>query len=85
MERGGAGGEASSDCLVLTIMQLPGESSDSLSVINMLYPSSLPCSASTHKCRAWTSRSLPRCVLGALCLVRPVQGLTTLTSLTSAP
>ncbi|CAL8336858.1 unnamed protein product [Merluccius merluccius] len=62
-------GEATSDCLVLTIMQLPGESSESLSMINMLYPNSLPCNVSTHKCHAWTSRSFPRCLLGALCLV----------------
>ncbi|KAK0131037.1 E3 ubiquitin-protein ligase RNF182 [Merluccius polli] len=68
-ERGGAVGEATSDCLVLTIMQLPGESSESLSMINMLYPNSLPCNVSTHKCHAWTSRSFPRCLLGALCLV----------------
>ncbi|KAG7270859.1 hypothetical protein CRUP_032248 [Coryphaenoides rupestris] len=42
-ERTGAAGEATSDCLVLTIMQLPGESSETLSMINMLYPNSLPC------------------------------------------
>ncbi|KAM3849589.1 E3 ubiquitin-protein ligase RNF182 [Diretmus argenteus] len=67
----------SSDCLVITIMELPGESpsSDSLSMLNMvgLYrpPSldSLPCSLPAQKCRAWTSRSFPRCLLGALCLV----------------
>ncbi|XP_042261633.1 E3 ubiquitin-protein ligase RNF182 isoform X2 [Thunnus maccoyii] len=67
----------SSDCLVITIMELPEESrsSDSLSMLNMvgLYrpPSldSLPCNLPAHKCRAWTSRSFPRCLLGALCLV----------------
>ncbi|TNN52321.1 E3 ubiquitin-protein ligase RNF182 [Liparis tanakae] len=30
---------------------------------------SLPCSLPAQKCRAWTSRSFPRCLLGALCLV----------------
>ncbi|XP_068599050.1 E3 ubiquitin-protein ligase RNF182 [Brachionichthys hirsutus] len=67
----------SSDCLVITIMELPEESpsSDSLSVLNVvsLYrpPSldSLPCDLPAQKCRAWTSRSFPRCLLGALCLV----------------
>lgn len=58
-------------------MELPEESpsSDSLSMLNVvgLYrpPSldSLPCNLPAHKCRAWTSRSFPRCLLGALCLV----------------
>uniref|UniRef100_A0A3B5B8M4 E3 ubiquitin-protein ligase RNF182 n=1 Tax=Stegastes partitus TaxID=144197 RepID=A0A3B5B8M4_9TELE len=67
----------SSDCLVITIMELPEESpsSDSLSMLNVvgLYrpPSldSLPCNLPAQKCRAWTSRSIPRCLLGALCLV----------------
>ncbi|XP_069544046.1 E3 ubiquitin-protein ligase RNF182 [Brachyistius frenatus] len=79
---GGAGGgvdgsHRSSDCLVITIMELPEESpsSDSLSMLNVvgLYrPSSLdslPCNLPAQKCRAWTSRSFPRCLLGALCLV----------------
>lgn len=76
----GGGEEAShrsSDCLVITIMELPEESpsSDSLSMLNVvgLYrpPSldSLPCNLPGQKCRAWTSRSFPRCLLGALCLV----------------
>ncbi|KAM6979440.1 E3 ubiquitin-protein ligase RNF182 [Aplochiton taeniatus] len=83
-ENGGGGGErcggpshSSSDCLVITIMELPTESqsSDSLSMLNMvrLYRpaslDSLPCHLPVHKCRAWTSRSVPRCLLGALCLV----------------
>ncbi|XP_014823735.1 PREDICTED: E3 ubiquitin-protein ligase RNF182-like isoform X1 [Poecilia mexicana] len=67
----------SSDCLVITIMELPDDSpsSDSVSMINVvgLYrpPSldSLPCSFPSQKCRAWTSRSFPRCLLGALCMV----------------
>ncbi|XP_029006797.1 E3 ubiquitin-protein ligase RNF182 isoform X2 [Betta splendens] len=67
----------SSDCLVITIMELPDEtpSSDSLSMLNVvgLYrpPSldSLPCSLPVQKCHTWTSRSFPRCLLGALCLV----------------
>ncbi|XP_054641388.1 E3 ubiquitin-protein ligase RNF182 [Dunckerocampus dactyliophorus] len=68
----------SSDCLVITIMELPDESpssSDSVSMLNVvgLYrpPSldSLPCNLPAHKCRAWTSHSFPRCLLGALCLV----------------
>ncbi|KAE8298976.1 Ubiquitin-conjugating enzyme E2 C [Larimichthys crocea] len=62
----------SSDCLVITIMELPEESpsSDSLSMLNVvgLYrpPSldSLPCSLPAHKCRAWTSRSFPRSCWG---------------------
>lgn len=78
--RAGGGVEVShrsSDCLVITIMELPEESpsSDSLSMLNVvgLYrpPSldSLPCNLPAQKCRAWTSRSIPRCLLGALCLV----------------
>lgn len=67
----------SSDCLVITIMELPEESpsSDSLSMLNVvgLYrpPSldSLPCNLPAQKCHTWTSRSFPRCLLGALCLV----------------
>nr|XP_015813840.2 E3 ubiquitin-protein ligase RNF182 [Nothobranchius furzeri] len=67
----------SSDCLVITIMELPDDSpsSDSLSMLNVvgLYrpPSldSLPCNLPAQKCHAWTSRSFPRCLLGALCLV----------------
>ncbi|XP_029942625.1 E3 ubiquitin-protein ligase RNF182 [Salarias fasciatus] len=78
----GPGGSAeashrSSDCLVITIMELPEESpsSDSLSTLNVvgLYRpaslDSLPCRLPAHKCRAWTSRGFPRCLLGALCLV----------------
>ncbi|XP_061584101.1 E3 ubiquitin-protein ligase RNF182 isoform X1 [Cololabis saira] len=67
----------SSDCLVITIMELPDDSpsSDSLSMLNVVGvyrpPSldSLPCNLPAQKCRAWTSRSFPRCLLGALCLV----------------
>ncbi|KAM7401477.1 hypothetical protein PAMP_016787 [Pampus punctatissimus] len=67
----------SSDCLVITIMELPEESpsSDSLSMLNVVGvyrpPSldSLPCNLPAHKCHAWTSHSFPRCLLGALCLV----------------
>ncbi|XP_024858466.1 E3 ubiquitin-protein ligase RNF182 [Kryptolebias marmoratus] len=78
---GGGGGmdvsHRSSDCLVITIMELPDRSpsSDSLSVLNVvgLYrpPSldSLPCSLPSQKCRAWASHSFPRCLLGVLCLV----------------
>uniref|UniRef100_A0A3Q3KKQ5 E3 ubiquitin-protein ligase RNF182 n=1 Tax=Monopterus albus TaxID=43700 RepID=A0A3Q3KKQ5_MONAL len=64
---GGGGMEAShhsSDCLVITIMELPEESpsSESLSMLNMvgLYrpPSldSLPCNLPAQKCHTWTSR-----------------------------
>ncbi|KAL6112319.1 uncharacterized protein ACO6RY_09105 [Pungitius sinensis] len=75
--RGVDSSHRSSDCLVITIMELPEDSpsSDSLSMLNVvgLYrpPSldSLPCNLPTQKCRAWTSRSFPRCLLGALCLV----------------
>lgn len=67
----------SSDCLVITIMELPEESpsSDSLSTLNVVGvyrpPSldSLPCNLPAQKCQTWTSRSFPRCLLGALCLV----------------
>ncbi|XP_053171652.1 LOW QUALITY PROTEIN: E3 ubiquitin-protein ligase RNF182 [Scomber japonicus] len=66
----------SSDCLVVTIMELPeSRSSDSLSMLNVVgvyrAPSldSLPCHLPAHKCRTWTTRSFPRCLLGALCLV----------------
>ncbi|MEQ2253084.1 hypothetical protein ILYODFUR_028487 [Ilyodon furcidens] len=82
LKGGGAGGCAdtshrSSDCLVITIMELPDDSpsSDSMSMLNVvgLYrpPSldSLPCNLPTQKCRVWTSRSFPRCLLGALCMV----------------
>lgn len=76
----GGGGKAlasshcSSDCLLITVMELPDESpsSDSLSMLNVvgLYrpPSldSLPWSLSRLKCRY---HNLPRCLLGALCLV----------------
>ncbi|XP_010776796.1 E3 ubiquitin-protein ligase RNF182-like [Notothenia coriiceps] len=58
-------------------MELPADSpsSESLSMVDVVEvyrpPSleSLPCSLPAHKCRAWTSRSFPRCLLGALCLV----------------
>ncbi|XP_047203187.1 E3 ubiquitin-protein ligase RNF182 isoform X2 [Girardinichthys multiradiatus] len=82
LKGGGAGGCAdtshrSSDCLVITIMELPDDSpsSDSMSMLNVvgLYrpPSldSLPCNLPTQKCRVWTSRSFPRCLLGAMCMV----------------
>ncbi|XP_016891975.1 E3 ubiquitin-protein ligase RNF182 isoform X2 [Cynoglossus semilaevis] len=67
----------SSDCLVITIMELTEDSpsSDSLNTLNVLYRpqspalDSLPCDPPTHKCHSWTSRSCPRCLLGALCLV----------------
>ncbi|KAM9758749.1 LOW QUALITY PROTEIN: E3 ubiquitin-protein ligase RNF182 [Menidia menidia] len=73
-------GEAShhsSDCLVITIMELPDDSpsSESLSMLNVvgLYrpPSldSLPCSRSAQKFYNWPGHGLPRCLLGALCLV----------------
>ncbi|XP_066521489.1 E3 ubiquitin-protein ligase RNF182 [Hoplias malabaricus] len=77
---GGGSGEqthSSSDCLVITIMEVPGESqsSDSMSMLNMvrLYrPSSLdslPCHLPVQKCRAWTSHTVPRFLMGFLCLV----------------
>ncbi|XP_034023276.1 uncharacterized protein LOC117507517 [Thalassophryne amazonica] len=76
---GGMGSiQRSSDCLVITIMDLrdrSSSSSDSLSMLNVvsLYhpPSldSLPCNLLTQKCCPWTSHTLPRCLLGALCLV----------------
>lgn len=74
---GGAVSPCSSDCLVITIMELSADSpsSESLSMVDVVEvyrpPSleSLPCSLPAHKCRAWTSRRFPRCLLGALCLV----------------
>ncbi|XP_026856380.2 E3 ubiquitin-protein ligase RNF182 [Electrophorus electricus] len=69
---------SSSDCLVITIMEVPGESqssSDSMSMLNMvrLYRpaslDSLPCHLPVQKCRAWTSRTVPRFIMGFLCLV----------------
>uniref|UniRef100_H3CBD7 E3 ubiquitin-protein ligase RNF182 n=1 Tax=Tetraodon nigroviridis TaxID=99883 RepID=H3CBD7_TETNG len=69
-----ASSHCSSDCLLITVMELPDESSssDSLSMLNVvgLYrpPSldSLPWNLSRLKCRY---HNLPRCLLGALCLV----------------
>lgn len=83
----------SSDCLVITIMELPDDSpsSDSLSMLNVvgLYraPSldSLPCNLPTHKCRAWTSRSFPRCLLGALCMVSESRSYTPTSNKLIAP
>lgn len=77
---GGGGGDqshSSSDCLVITIMEVPGESqsSDTMSMLNMvrLYrpPSldSLPCHLPIQKCRMWTSRTIPRFLIGFLCLI----------------
>ncbi|KAI2663913.1 E3 ubiquitin-protein ligase RNF182-like protein [Labeo rohita] len=74
---GGEQAHSSSDCLVITIMEVPGESqsSDSMSMLNMvrLYRpaslDSLPCHLPVQKCRAWTSRSVPRFLMGFLCLV----------------
>ncbi|XP_028855148.1 E3 ubiquitin-protein ligase RNF182 [Denticeps clupeoides] len=68
---------SSSDCLVITIMEVPGESqsSESMSMLNMvrLYrpPSldSLPCHLPIQKCRIWTSRTIPRFMIGFLCLI----------------
>ncbi|CDQ72208.1 unnamed protein product [Oncorhynchus mykiss] len=83
---GGSGGgcvttgeqsHSSSDCLVITIMEVPGESqsSDSMSMLNMvrLYRpaslASLPCNLPAQKCGAWTSRTFPSFLIGVLCLV----------------
>ncbi|XP_030634548.1 E3 ubiquitin-protein ligase RNF182 [Chanos chanos] len=77
---GSGGGEqahSSSDCLVITIMEVPGESqsSDSMSMLNMvrLYRpaslDSLPCHLPVQKCRMWTSRTVPRFLMGFLCLI----------------
>ncbi|XP_066558283.1 E3 ubiquitin-protein ligase RNF182 [Amia ocellicauda] len=78
---GGTSGEqshSSSDCLVITIMEMPGDtpsSSETMSMLNMvrLYrpPSldSLPCHLPMQKCRAWTSRTFPRFLIGVLCLI----------------
>ncbi|CDQ60804.1 unnamed protein product [Oncorhynchus mykiss] len=68
---------SSSDCLVITIMEVPGESqsSDSMSMLNMvrLYRpaslASLPCNMPLQKCGAWTSRNFPSFLIGVLCLV----------------
>ncbi|KAG9276939.1 E3 ubiquitin-protein ligase RNF182-like [Astyanax mexicanus] len=74
---GGEQAHSSSDCLVITIMEVPGESqsSDSMSMLNMvrLYRpaslDSLPCHLPVQKCRAWTTRTVPRFLMGFLCLV----------------
>ncbi|XP_064162078.1 E3 ubiquitin-protein ligase RNF182 [Anguilla rostrata] len=77
---GGGGGDqshSSSDCLVITIMEVPGESqsSETMGMLNMvrLYrpPSldSLPCHLPVQKCRMWTSRAFPRFLIGVLCLI----------------
>lgn len=76
----GGGGEqahSSSDCLVITIMEVPDESTspESTGMLNMvrLYRpaslDSLPCHVPVQKWRAWTSRSIPRFVMGFLCLL----------------
>ncbi|XP_056292529.1 E3 ubiquitin-protein ligase RNF182 [Pseudoliparis swirei] len=62
----------SSDCLVITIQFPSSLPRPLLSVVGLPRPpslDSLPCSLPAQKCRAWTSRSFPRCLLGALCLV----------------
>uniref|UniRef100_A0A673WZW4 E3 ubiquitin-protein ligase RNF182 n=1 Tax=Salmo trutta TaxID=8032 RepID=A0A673WZW4_SALTR len=74
---GGEQSHSSSDCLVITIMEVPGESqsSDSMSMLNMvrLYRpaslASLPCNMPLQKCSAWTSRNFPSFLIGVLCLV----------------
>ncbi|XP_023652380.1 E3 ubiquitin-protein ligase RNF182 [Paramormyrops kingsleyae] len=74
---GGDQSHSSSDCLVITIMEVPGESqsSETMSMLNMvrLYrpPSldSLPCHLPVQKCRMWTSHAFPRFLIGVLCLI----------------
>ncbi|KAG2461640.1 E3 ubiquitin-protein ligase RNF182 [Erpetoichthys calabaricus] len=77
---GGGGVEqshSSSDCLVITIMEVPGETppAETMSMLNMVRfyrpPSldSLPCHLPMQKCRSWTSRTFPRFIIGILCLI----------------
>lgn len=58
-----------SDCLLITVLELPEDSSSSLSMLSAIYrpPDSTPCYL--PKSHTWTSRSLPRCLLGAFCMV----------------
>ncbi|XP_055080688.1 E3 ubiquitin-protein ligase RNF182-like [Periophthalmus magnuspinnatus] len=58
-----------SDCLLITVLEVPDESSSSLSVLSAIYRP--PGSAHSYlpKSHTWTSRSVPRCLLGALCMV----------------
>lgn len=81
---GVASSHSSSDCLLITVMELPEESLnvDSLRMLNVvgLYrpPSlySLPWNLDKLKCH---SRSFPRCLLGVLCLVSTLKISTTST------
>lgn len=59
-----------SDCLLISVLELPEDSSSSsLSVLSAIY--SPPSSAHSYlsKSQSWTRRSVPRCLLGALCMV----------------
>ncbi|XP_043946165.1 E3 ubiquitin-protein ligase RNF182-like [Protopterus annectens] len=68
---------SSSDCLIITITELPNEAPqpESVSMLNLMRfyrPSSLdslPCHCPVQKCRSCTSRTFPRCIIGALCLI----------------
>ncbi|XP_069507346.1 E3 ubiquitin-protein ligase RNF182-like [Ambystoma mexicanum] len=68
---------SSSDCLVITIMEVPegSASSEGLGVLDIMRmyraPSldSLPCHCPAQKCRSCSWRTFPRFVIGILCLI----------------
>ncbi|NXO00456.1 RN182 ligase, partial [Rhinopomastus cyanomelas] len=68
---------ASSDCLVLTILEVPEdvappEGLGELEVVGLYRPDSLgtlPCHGPGQKCRCWGWRVVPRFILGVLCLL----------------
>lgn len=67
-----AGGDdhSSSDCLVLTIVELPeSPSCQSVSRLRISGPDPVPCFLPAMKSPAWMPRTVTRCLLGTLCLV----------------
>ncbi|XP_072290109.1 E3 ubiquitin-protein ligase RNF182 [Eucyclogobius newberryi] len=58
-----------SDCLLISVLEVPEDSSSSLSMLSAVCRP--PGSAHSYlpKSQSWTSRSVPRCLLGALCMV----------------
>ncbi|KAJ0049761.1 hypothetical protein NL108_003067 [Boleophthalmus pectinirostris] len=58
-----------SDCLLITVLEVTDDPSSCLSVLSAIYRP--PGSAHSYlpKSHTWTSRSVPRCLLGALCMV----------------
>nr|XP_033819353.1 E3 ubiquitin-protein ligase RNF182-like [Geotrypetes seraphini] len=68
---------SSSDCLVITIMEMPEDSSTAegigvLDIMRLYRPpslDSLPCHCPAQKCHSCTWRTFPRFIIGLLCLV----------------